>query len=61
MCGVTRMETQMAEYIQAIFIANPAPKVSKFEQDRDPNTNAYSLAPKHFEKLPTLGLFVLWK
>jgi hypothetical protein len=44
---VTGMETQMAEYIKAIFIANPAPKALKFEQDRDPDINIYSLAPKH--------------
>ena len=47
MCGVTRIETRIAEYIKAIFIANPARKASKFEQDRDPDTNTYSLAPKH--------------
>jgi hypothetical protein len=34
MCGVTGMETQMAEYIKAIFIVNP-------------DTNTYSLAPKY--------------
>ena len=36
MCGVTGMKTQMAEYIKAILMANPAPKASKFEQDRNP-------------------------
>jgi hypothetical protein len=47
MCGVTGMETQMAEYIKTIIMANPAPKASKFEQGRDPDTNTYSLAPQH--------------
>jgi hypothetical protein len=46
MCGVTGMETQMAEYIKAILMANPTPKASKFE-DRDPDTNTYPLAPQH--------------
>jgi hypothetical protein len=48
MYGVTGIETQMAEYIKAIIMANPAPKASKFEQDRDPDTNIYSLAPRHY-------------
>jgi hypothetical protein len=30
-CGVTRIETQMAKYIKAIIIVNPAPKASEFE------------------------------
>jgi len=47
MCGVTGMETQMAEYIKAIIMANPVPKASEFEQDRDPDTNNYYLAPQH--------------
>ena len=47
MCRVTGMEIQMAEHIKAILLANPAPKNSLFEQDRDPDTNTYSLAPQH--------------
>jgi hypothetical protein len=46
MCGVTGMETQMAEYIKAILMANPTSTASQFE-DRDPDTNTYSLAPQH--------------
>jgi len=43
----TSMETQMAEHINAILLANPAPKTSQFAEDRDPDTNTYSLAPQH--------------
>jgi hypothetical protein len=40
MCGVTGMETLMAERIKAIIIANPTPKIG---YSRDPDTNTYCL------------------
>ncbi|OCK88754.1 uncharacterized protein K441DRAFT_690398 [Cenococcum geophilum 1.58] len=41
MCGVTGMETLMAEHIRAIIIANPAPG------PRGSDTNTYCLISKH--------------
>lgn len=41
MCGVTGMETLMAEHIKAIIIANPAPSPRKSD------TNTYYLTSKH--------------
>jgi hypothetical protein len=47
MCGVTGMETLMAEHIKAIILAHPAPEQNHFEQGRDPDTNTYWLASHH--------------
>lgn len=47
MCGVTGMETLMAEHIKAIILANPAPQNKNFDKGRDPDTNTYVLAGQH--------------
>lgn len=47
MCGVTGMESLMAEHIKVVIIANPAPANRQFEQDRDPDTITYSLTSQH--------------
>lgn len=45
MCGVTGVETLMAEHIKAIIIANPAP--GSHLGRREPDTNTYCLTSKH--------------
>jgi hypothetical protein len=47
MCGVTGMETLMAEHIKAIILSNPAPESTQFGHSRDPDTNTYSLTGQH--------------
>jgi hypothetical protein len=47
MCGVTGMESQMAEHIKAIIIANPAPVDWKFQRGRNPDTNVFCLTSQH--------------
>lgn len=39
MCGVTGMESLIAEHIKAIIPANPAPENDMFEKWRTPDTN----------------------
>jgi hypothetical protein len=48
MCGVTGMETPMAEHIRAIIIANPAPSSGKSD------TNTYCLTSKHIVSAASL-------
>jgi hypothetical protein len=45
---ITGMETLMTDHIKAIILANQAPENSQFEQNRDPDTNTYSLESQHF-------------
>jgi hypothetical protein len=47
MCGVTGMESLMAEHIKAIILANPAPECSDFRNWRDPDTNTFCLTSHH--------------
>jgi len=47
MCGVTGMETLMAEHIKAIIIANPAPGLKSY-------TNTYCLTSKHIVSAASL-------
>ena len=47
MCGVTGMESQMAEHIKAIIVANPAPENWEFQRHRDPDTNTFCLTSQH--------------
>jgi hypothetical protein len=47
MCGVTGMESLMAEHIKAIIIANSTPDGWKFQNHRHPDTNAYCLTSQH--------------
>lgn len=48
MCGVTGMETLMAEHIKAIIIANPAPSSGKSD------TNTYCLTSRHIVSAASL-------
>jgi len=47
MCGVTCMESLVAEHIKAIMVANPAPEDSSFFMRRHPDTNTYCLTSQH--------------
>jgi hypothetical protein len=47
MCGVTGMETLMAERIKAIIIANPTSTIGY--STRDPDTNTYCLISQHIK------------
>lgn len=47
MCGVTGMESQMAEHIKAIIVANPAPENPGCQKYRDPDTNTFCLTSQH--------------
>ena len=47
MCGVTGMESLIAERIKATIIANPAPGDSKFQLWRHPDTNTFCLTSQH--------------
>lgn len=47
MCGVTGMESLLAERIKAIILANPAPADWHFERGRIPDTNTHYLTSQH--------------
>jgi hypothetical protein len=47
MCGVTGMESLMAEHIKAIIIANPTPDGLMFQNNRHSDTNTYCLTSQH--------------
>ena len=47
MCGVTGMESLVAEHIKAIILANPAPEDWKFYMGRHPDTNTHCLTSQH--------------
>lgn len=51
MCGVTGMESLMAERIKAIIIAIPAPRKGK---TRDPDTNTHCLISQHIKSAALL-------
>lgn len=54
MCGITGMESLMAERIKAIIIANPAPSSTKFTYTREPDTNTYCLTSWHITSAANL-------
>lgn len=47
MCGITGMESLMAEHIKAIILANPAPEDMKWDGWRAPDTNTQCLTSQH--------------
>jgi len=47
MCGVTGMESLIAEHIKTIILDNPAPENTTFEKRRIPDTNTYCLTSEH--------------
>jgi hypothetical protein len=47
MCGVTGMESLIAEHIKAILLANPAPGNWRLDMGRTPDTNTHCLTSQH--------------
>jgi hypothetical protein len=47
MCGVTGIESLIAEHIKATIVANPAPEDSSFYMYRRPDTNTHCLTSQH--------------
>jgi hypothetical protein len=47
MCRITGMESLMAGHTEAIILANPAPKDSKWDKWRAPDTNTHCLRSQH--------------
>ncbi|PQE15064.1 BTB POZ fold protein [Rutstroemia sp. NJR-2017a BVV2] len=47
MCEVTGMETQMAEHIKNIILANPPPEDKSISKGRHPDTNTFCIVGQH--------------
>lgn len=54
MCGITGMESLMAEHIKAIVLANPSPEGWKWEKGRAPDTNTRCLTSQHITSAAAL-------
>jgi hypothetical protein len=54
MCGVTGMESLMAERIKAIIIASVAPSSNKFTKTRELDTNTHCLTSWHITSAANL-------
>jgi len=56
MCGITGVESFMAEHIREVIRANPPPANidDSFESDRDPQTNTYYLNSQHIVSIASL-------
>ena len=54
MCGVTGMESLMAERIKTIIKTNPAAPSKKLPKTRDPNTNTHCLVSQHIKSAALL-------
>jgi hypothetical protein len=54
MCGVTGMESLIAENIKAIILANPAPADWEFYSGRTPDTSTHCLTSQHISSAVAL-------